>query len=154
MVSVMSTVIIQLSPTLQSRNLRWMDEILLDQDSHLQSPLRMFWQVADCCYKPRPGSTCHQSQPAAITRHNYCLHLQLQLLPSTTTTTTLHLTLYTSKHVVHWDSRKLWNCGAWSAVIIAKVTSFKFCALNMWWIESPENYEIVVLGQLWQKTFA
>ena len=100
MVSVMSTVIIQLSPTLQSRSLRWTDEILLDQDSHLQSPLRMFWQVAGCCYKPGPGSTCHQSQPAAITRHNYS-YLHLQLLPSTATTTTLHLTLYTSKHVVH-----------------------------------------------------
>ena len=125
MVSVMSTVIIQLSPTLQSRSLRWTDEILLDQDSHLQSPLRMFWQVAGCCYKPGPGSTCHQSQPAAITRHNYS-YLQLQLLPSTATTTTEHFILYTSKHVVHRDSRKLWNCGAWSVVIIAKVTSFKY----------------------------
>ena len=74
MVSVMSTVIIQLSskprPTPQSRNLHW-DEILLDQDSHLLSPLGMFWLLPDCCYKPGPGSTCHQSQPAANTRHNY-----------------------------------------------------------------------------------
>jgi len=22
----------------------------------------------------------------------------------------------------------------------------------MWWVETPENYEIVVLGQLWQDT--
>ena len=22
----------------------------------------------------------------------------------------------------------------------------------MWWLETPENYEIVVLGQLWQDT--
>ena len=57
-----------------------LDEILLDQDSHLLSPLGMFWLLPDCCYKPGPGSTCHQSQPAANTRHNYCLHLQLQLL--------------------------------------------------------------------------
>ena len=48
-----------------------LDEILLDQDSHLLSPLGMFWLLADCCYKPGPGSTCHQSQPAANTRHNY-----------------------------------------------------------------------------------
>ena len=31
----------------------------------------MFWLLPDCCYKPGPGSTCHQSQPAANTRHNY-----------------------------------------------------------------------------------
>ena len=121
MVSVMSTVIIiQLRskprPTPQSRNLHW-DEILLDQDSHLLSPLGMFWQVADCCYKPGPGSTCHQSQPAANTRHNYYNY---------TCNCNIYYnynnsTLYTSKHVVHRDPRKLWNCGAWSVVTIAKV---------------------------------
>ena len=123
MVSVMSTVIIQLSS--QPRPTSSHDPCAGRMKSSW-TRIPIFSLLSECSGRWLAAAINPGQAPPVTSRSP-------QPSPDTTTLTYTcnynyynynYSTLYTSKHVVHRDSRKLWNCGAWSVVIIAKVTSF------------------------------